>query len=228
MDPGGSIAVVKAASLALSLIVAAPYGAALADPPAAAPRAPLYGPPPGAASPAASPPAASPPATSPARPWLGPPSEAAPFTASPTPPPEERSAFVAFSLSFSMPIAAILAGAYLMDPDEGAGETAILVAAIAGPSTGWLYAGRPLHGLATAATRLAGGLLMVRVFDDSASAGSDEGLILLGAAAFVTATLVDWIGVPRAVLRDNARARATLVPAAPSGGGVGLSLVGSF
>lgn len=225
----------KAASLVLSLIVAASAGAAsaaptpaappTAAPPAVAPPAvgspPLYGPPPGAEQPPAAPPPAAP-----AQSWFGPPSEARPPLPDAGPAPSgEKSAFIAFSLSFSLPIAAALAGAYLL-PEEVGAVTA-LAAMIVGPSTGSFYAGRPGRGLVTAGTRLVGGLLMVRVLDDSGSSSSDGGEILFGAALFVAATLVDWIGAPRAVLLDNARARATVVPAVQSGG-VGLSLVGSF
>lgn len=228
----------KAASLVLSLVVAASAGAASAGPaaapvaaaPVAAPTPagpagppvspPLYGPPPGAEQPPAAPPA------SPAQSWSGPPSEPRPaLPAASTAPSEEKSAFIAFSLAFSLPIAAILAGAYVL-PEE-AGAATVLAAAIVGPSTGSFYAGRAGRGILTAATRLVGGLLMVRVLDDSGGSSSDEGVVLLGTAMFVTATLVDWIGAPRAVLMDNARARATVVPAVQSGG-AGLSLVGSF
>lgn len=204
---------------------------AAASPAAASPSpSPYYGPPPGAEPPPAAtpPPAAAPPAA----PWLGPPSEPAPDPAAPasaSPPRDEKSALVAFSLSFSMPIAALLAGVYLLDPDEGLGAATVIVAAVAGPATGWLYAGRPMHALATTATRLAGGLLFVRVFDDSAGSGSDEAAVMFGGLMFVAATLVDWIGPPIAVANDNAqvRARATVVPTAQAGG-IGLSLVGSF
>jgi hypothetical protein len=245
MRSGARIAGVKAASLVLSLVVAAsaPAGAASAAPAAPPPAAPppvaaptpaarpvvapppvvsppLYGPPPGAEQPLAAPPAW------PAQSWSGPPSEPRPaHLVASAAPAQEKSAFIAFSLSFSMPIAAVLVGAYVLPEEVGA--VAILAAVTVGPSTGSFYAGRTGRGLATAATRLASGLLMLRVFDDSGGSSSDEGTILLGTAMFVTATLVDWIGAPRAVLMDNARARATVVPTVQSGG-AGLSLVGSF
>jgi hypothetical protein len=225
------IAGVKVASLVLSLVVAASAGAAsaapTAPPPVAAPTPaappvspPLYGPPPGAESPPAAPPAA------PAQSWFGPPSEPRPaLLAARAAPSEEKSAFIAFSLSFSLPIAAILTGVYVLPEEVGA--VSILAGMVVGPSTGWFYAGRTGRGLLTTATRLAGGLLMLPVLDDSGSSSSDAGVVLLGATMFVAATLVDWIGPAVVVANDNARARATLVPAVQSGG-FGLSLVGSF
>jgi hypothetical protein len=240
---------VKVSLLVLALIAAAP-GAVLAQPgtvpgapppsappPAAAPpaSAPLYGPPyaPAPAPPAPAAPAPAPPAHS----SLGPPSEAAPPAAPAaapgppgderSPPRDEKSPLIAFSLSFAVPIAVVAGSVNLLDPDEGAGAWGVTIGAIALPSMGWFYAGRPLYGLATTGTRLAGFALAIRVLDDSATAGGDEGVILFGAALIAASTLVDWIGAPLAVARDNARARAAVVPAVHAGGG-GLSIVGAF
>lgn len=231
---------VKVALLALSLLAAAPHGAALAAPddapppaaappvvapPAAAPSAPAPLPvaPPSPAPLPAVPPAPTTPAT------IGPPSQAAPATRSvkaAESEPGELSPQLAFSLSFLMPIALVAGSVAVLDVDGGGGIV-FLVSLVAGPSSGWFYAGKPITGLATATTRLAGLYLFSSVLDDRP--GAQDGRIAVGALMVITATLIDWIGPPVAVSNHNARvrARATLVPTAQPGG-AGLSLVGSF
>lgn len=214
----------KTASLVLCLLAAAPPGAALASPyggppPGAAPPFPVAAPPPTAPSPAADAP--------PEAPSFGPPSEAAPPAAPVAAPPRrERSPMLAFGLSFIVPIAAVLAGAYVVDPDEDPAAAVIVGSVVVGPSLGWFYAGRPGYGLATAAARLAGFALAIQVLDDRPGS-NDEGAILAGAALIVTTTLIDWIGTPLVVASDNASARTAILPAVYDGGG-GLSIAGAF
>jgi hypothetical protein len=251
------IASVKVVSLVLALLVAAPPGAAIAAPDAAppAPPAPPPAPAPDAAPLAlpalpvlpAPPPAPAPsdeaaPAGGPATglslgppSLMGPPSEAgarlAPVVVgAEVPRPREKSPLVAFSLSFSMPIA-VVAGAALhmeLDPGEEGGvplATAVL-GMIVGPSTGWLYAGRPGLAMLTTGMRLGGALLVAPLLD---SESTEAARPLLGMAIFATATLIDWIGPPISVANGNERARkATVVPMVTPGGGAGLSFAGAF
>jgi hypothetical protein len=112
-----------------------------------------------------------------------------------------------------------------MDPDDGAGLVMVLFGAIAGPSTGWLYAGRPGLAALTAGMRLGGALLAIRGLDEQSN---DAVRPLLGMATFATATLIDWFGAPISVAIGNERARnAVVVPAVTPGGG-GLSFIGTF
>jgi hypothetical protein len=124
-----------------------------------------------------------------------------------------------------MPIAVVAAGV-LMDPDDGAGAALFILGGVVGPSTGWLYAGRPGLAALTAGMRLGGGWL---VLDEVFEYGGSEGKALLGMAIFATATLIDWIGPAVSVANANERARnATVVPTVTPGGGAGLSFVGAF
>jgi hypothetical protein len=137
----------------------------------------------------------------------------------------EKSTLIAFSLSFSMPVALVAGSIILLDPDEGAGATMLLLGGVVGPSMGWLYAGRPGLAALTAGMRLGGGLLVIQNLFE----GDGEGAVLLGMAVFATATLIDWIGAPISVANCNERARsAVVVPAVTPGGGTGLSVVGTF
>ncbi len=88
----------------------------------------------------------------------------------------------------------------------------LVLGAIAGPSTGWLYVGRLGTAALTAGTRLVGGLLAARALDDRPGRGG--ALPTLGVVMFVTATLIDWIG-PAASLPGPSQ--ATVVPAVQSG-----------
>ncbi len=247
----------KVASLVLSLLVAAPHGAAIAAPDApasaAAPAAPPGAAPPGpaAGSPEAAPPAlpalpalpvlpAPPPAPvepaaaaaagpAPVGLSIGPPSEATPAaTAAPAGaeakpgPAGGQSRLVAFSLSFLMPIVVVAGSALSLDSGEGLAGPMLVLGAVAGPSTGWLYVGRPGMAAVTAGMRLGGGLLAVRALDDRP--GSGGGSPVLGVIIFATATLIDWIG-PGASLPGPSQ--TTVVPAV-QGGGAGLSFVGVF
>ena len=202
------------ALLVLFVITAAPH-VALAAPPPAAPAGPVV-----------APPAAPPPVDGSPAPTIGAPAQTAPVAAVAVPgrPPDQQSPLIAFMLSFFTPIAGITAGV-LLDPDEGVGGVLFMAAGTIGPSTGWFYSGRVLTGLATTAARVVGGALMIRVLDETADASGLS--VALGATVFVTATLVDWIGAPSVVVRDNARARTAVVPVVHAGG-AGLSIVGSF
>jgi hypothetical protein len=212
---------VKISSLVLSVIAAAPHGAAMAEP-AAAP--PATAPPPAAAPPAAPPPPVTAPPVAAARaaPSIGPPSEMAPAAPpAAAPPRDEKSPLIAFSLSFFAPIAVTAGSVLYLDPDEGAGSVLLGISVIVGPSSGWFYVGRPLTGLATAATRFAGFALAIGAIHDSPS--SSGASLALGATLILGATLADWIGPLVVVSKGGAGPQAVVVPAGP-----GLSIAGSF
>jgi hypothetical protein len=148
------------------------------------------------------------------------------------PPRREKSPLLALSLTIGVPLLGLAIGVPIADrePDIGGGSMLVAASLIVGPSTGWFYAGRPWHGLATTAGRLTGGVLILRGVLGSWEATptrSEEGMVLGGVALVLGATLVDLIGAPSVIAGDNTRVRTALVSTAHRGGG-GLALAGSF
>jgi hypothetical protein len=190
----------------------------------------------GAASAAPVPPAPAPPPPAEA-PSMGPPSEALPpmppAAVAPDSPRGGKSPLIALALAVGVPALGLAIGVPIADgeADLGGGTTLAALSAIVGPSVGWFYAGRPWYGLATTGGRLAGGVLLLWAVADSFEAratSSDEARALAGVGLIIGSTLVDLIGPPAVIGRDNDRAGAVVVvPTAHPGGG-GLAVAGSF
>jgi hypothetical protein len=216
--------IVKTPTLLLTLAAAAIILAAVAGPRGAS-AAPL-------ASPSLAPPSFAPPPT----PSLGPPSEALPVASPEAVVPDEprarKSPLVGLGLTVGVPAVGLLVGIPLAERGSAVGLGPLLVAAsvIVGPSVGWFYAGHSGYGLATTGGRLTGGLILAWVALESWGRplnSSGSALVWTGMAVIGASTLVDLVGVPAVIGRDNERIRATFVPTVHRGGG-GLALAGSF
>jgi hypothetical protein len=167
---------------------------------------------------------------------LGPPSEALPVAAPEAvvqdAPRARKSPVAGLALTVGVPTLGLLVGVSLAGSESsvGLGSALIATSVIVGPSVGWFYAGHGGYGIATTGGRLGGGLLLAWVALNNWGRTPNSTSIALawtGVAVVGASTLVDLVGVPAVIGRDNERIRTTLVPTAHRGGG-GLALAGSF